>query len=107
MSKNLKEAFFYAGGQAEVARLMGVSRQVVTSWKRRGFPIARCIPLETVTRGIVHRKLTRPKDWRRIWPEMIGLKAVSTATQIRVSNNFHGKGDQPVGQRVMTTDPTG
>ena len=76
MHTPLDKAFFYAGGQAEVARLMGVSRQVVTSWKQRGFPIRHCIPLETVTRGIVHRKLTRPADWRRIWPEMVKTKAV-------------------------------
>ena len=76
MSTPLDKAFIYAGGQAEVARLLGVSRQVITSWKSRGFPIKRCIPIETVTRGIVHRKLTRPKDWRRFWPELVKPKAL-------------------------------
>ena len=73
MSKQLDKAFFYAGGQAEVARLLGVSRQAITTWKSRGFPIKRCLTLETITRGIVHRKLTRPKDWRRIWPELVAV----------------------------------
>ena len=79
MSKQLDKAFFYAGGQAEVGRLMGVSKQVITSWKSRGFPIRRCIPLETITRGIVHRKLTRPKDWRKIWPELVEEEALKAS----------------------------
>ena len=76
MSKQLDQAFFFAGGQAEVARLMGVTRAAVSAWKSRGFPIKHCIAIETVTRGIVHRKLTRPKDWRLCWPELVKKKTL-------------------------------
>lgn len=75
MRTKLDDAFYAAGGQAEVARALGVERQLITSWKKRGFPISRCQPLEAVTNGIVHRKLTRPKDWRKHWPELAGKKA--------------------------------
>lgn len=67
----LDNAFYMAGGQSGVARLMGVERQTVNGWKSRGFPVRLCERLELVTNGILHRKLTRPNDWRKHWPELV------------------------------------
>ena len=77
----LEKALFEAGGQAHIARSIGVSRQTVNKWKRCGFPVEVCAPLETATAGIVLRKLTRPKDWRTHWPELAAQEAASEASE--------------------------
>lgn len=41
----------YFGGQAELARLLGVDRAAVAQWCRFGLPPARAIEIETLTNG--------------------------------------------------------
>lgn len=81
MRTPLENAFFAAGGQAAVARKLGIARQRITNWKRRGFPVGMCKELEEATNGRVHRKLTRPKDWRKHWPELANPKAKAFAME--------------------------
>ena len=77
----LEKALFEAGGQAHIARAMGVSRQTVNQWKRCGFPLEVCAPLETATDGVVTRKLTRPSDWRKHWPELAAQEAAAEVSE--------------------------
>ena len=50
---------------SEVGRALGVSRQVVWNWSRRGIPPEWVIPLETATRGAVSRHVARPDIYPR------------------------------------------
>lgn len=79
MRTPLDNAFYAAGGQATVARALGISRQRITNWKGRGFPVGQCKPLEDATGGLVHRKLTRPLDWRKHWPELVKPRKAKAA----------------------------
>lgn len=79
MRTPLEQAFFRAGGQAEVARRLGVPRGRLTDYKRRGFPVKECVRIEEVSSGLVHRKLTRPNDWRIHWPELAKPRAKKAA----------------------------
>lgn len=74
MTTPLQTAFYAAGGQSEVARRLGVARNTVNGWLRRGIPLSRCIAIEEVTSGIVHRKLMRPHDWKEHWPDLAKRK---------------------------------
>jgi hypothetical protein len=33
-------------------------------------PVDKCAEVERVSRGIASRKILRPDDWHRIWPEL-------------------------------------
>jgi DNA-binding transcriptional regulator YdaS (Cro superfamily) len=60
------------GGQAPLARLLGVSSPTVNQWVkgRRPVPIEHCPAIEAATQGAVRRWQLRANDWRRIWPEL-------------------------------------
>jgi len=40
----------------------------------RPVPAVYCVAIEEETGGAVRRWDTRPKDWGRIWPELVGIE---------------------------------
>lgn len=67
-----KQAVSDAGGNAAVARRLGVSEQTLSNWMNRGIPIEYCARFEEATEGRWRRSQERPDDWRLIWPELAG-----------------------------------
>lgn len=63
--------------QANFAESLNVSAGMVTQWLNGHRPISpeRCVEIEQVTGGMVTRKDLRPKDWKKIWPELAEKKA--------------------------------
>lgn len=55
-----------AKGLSNLARALGVSRQVASNWRHRSFPPSRCKQIEAVT-GVSVKRL-RPDDWQTFWP---------------------------------------
>ena len=60
-------------GAANLARLLDVSPQAISSVKKgdRPVPISWCPEIEKATLGKVGRKELRPNDWFRLWPELV------------------------------------
>lgn len=52
---------------------LGVSQGMISQWVNNTRPVAieRCVDIEIATKGQVTRKDLRPKDWARIWPELL------------------------------------
>jgi DNA-binding transcriptional regulator YdaS (Cro superfamily) len=73
MDTPLNRATQAAGGVTALARLMGVQKQLIVSWRTRGVPVERCAQLEAETGRAVMRWDLRPDDWHRIWPELVGM----------------------------------
>lgn len=61
MSEALDRAIDLRGGQAALARELGVSIQVVGNWRVRGVPVERCPDIERVTAGKVRCEELRPQ----------------------------------------------
>lgn len=58
-------------GLAEVAKAVDESPQCVSNWVSRGaVPPDKCAAVETALGGRVTKRDLRPKDWRKIWPEL-------------------------------------
>ena len=72
---SLETASKILGGNAPLARALGVSPQAVGQWLRdqRTVPPERCVQIETLTEGKVTRRDLRPGDWWRLWPELVDL----------------------------------
>lgn len=72
----IKDAVRTVGGQAVLARLLGLTAPTVNQWVNgvRPVPIYWCLPIEQATSGAVRRWDLRPDDWHRIWPELIGTE---------------------------------
>lgn len=64
------------GSYAAIARAAQVQPPTVHEWKSGGrpVPIEKCVLIEQATKGEVTRKMLRPDDWHRIWPELISAK---------------------------------
>ena len=62
------------GRVGALAGQLGVSGSLVTQWCN-GKPVAaeRCPEIERETAGSVRRWDLRPRDWHRIWPELVGI----------------------------------
>lgn len=71
------------GGQAALAGAIGLKQQNVWNWLRRGgvVPPVACVDIERCTSGAVPRWHLRPKDWHRIWPELIGAEGAPELPQ--------------------------
>ena len=69
MNIGIQKAVEIAGSQAELGRLLGVTRGQIYQWLNEcsQVPPKKCILIETVT-GVSRKKL-RADDWRDIWPE--------------------------------------
>jgi DNA-binding transcriptional regulator YdaS (Cro superfamily) len=68
-TKALEDAIAKAGGPTALARSIGVSQSVVSNWlSRKSVPAEHCAAIDLATG--VSRKRLRPKDWKRIWPEL-------------------------------------
>jgi len=77
MNETMQRAADACGGQAKLARLIGVTNPTVNQWVRgsRPVPIERCPDIERATGGAVTRRDLRPDDWQRIWPELAKSEA--------------------------------
>ena len=66
---HLNVAILSAGGRGALADSLGVSRQVVWNWLHRdkAVPAQHCLSIEALTG--VSRKLLRPDDWQKFWPD--------------------------------------
>lgn len=59
------------GGRNELAKLLGVTVAAIGNWKLRGMvPLEHCMPIELAVQGKVTRRVLRPDDWRKHWPEL-------------------------------------
>ena len=67
----LKKAVDLAGGATALAKSVGVGQSTVSNWIARGrVPTDHCAAVEKAVGGKVTRKHFRPKEWKRIWPEL-------------------------------------
>lgn len=66
------------GGTSAVARLMNVKAPSVSGWRKTGIPddkrIRLAVLLEEKSGGAYRRTDVFPRDWHRIWPELVGAK---------------------------------
>lgn len=56
------------GGVADLAQIIGVSRQALNHWRTRGVPPNYCNAFSAATGISV--KLLRPGDWHEFWPHL-------------------------------------
>lgn len=76
-SEAVRRAIQFAGGQAALARAVGVKPQAVHQWKQGRVPAERVIAIERATQGTVTRAMLRPD----LWSEANGGPAPATASQ--------------------------
>ena len=71
MSKIIQKAVESAGGQAALARAVGVKQQHVWNWlnRDRRVPAERCADIERATNGAVTRAELRPDVFGELKPE--------------------------------------
>ncbi len=69
----IKTAAAEVGGQAALARHLGVTPPTVNQWVKgeRPVPIEHCPAIADLSHGKATRQQLRPDDWHRIWPELI------------------------------------
>lgn len=67
-----KEACDIVGSQAEMARILDITPGMVSQLANghRPVPIEHCLAIERAASGKVTRQALRPKDFRRIWPDL-------------------------------------
>lgn len=60
------------GGMTKLADDLKVSISYLSQLASGASPIspARCVEIESATKGVVTRKDLRPNDWAKIWPEL-------------------------------------
>ncbi|HHH1259005.1 TPA: transcriptional regulator [Yersinia enterocolitica] len=81
----LKEACLNFGGQASIARRLGVSPPTVNQWisGARPIPAERCLEIEKITEGTVTCEELRPDvDWaylRGTLPQLVSQKPTAPA----------------------------
>ncbi len=52
----------------KIGTSIGYIRKVASSGLNLG--TALCVSIEKETQGQIHRKMLRPKDWQKHWPEL-------------------------------------
>lgn len=67
-----------AAERQRVAAAVGLDEQYLYQCLsgRRAVPIHHCLPIEQATDGRVSRRDLRPKDWHRIWPDLVAAAPV-------------------------------
>ena len=72
MPNAIQSAADHLGGQAALARAIGVAPPTVNQWikGKRPVPVEQCLAIEQATSGKVTRRDLRPNDWLTIWPEL-------------------------------------
>ncbi len=60
-TKNTQIAIDHFGTPAKLARALGVSPQLVNSWRHRGLPAERCRQIHKATKGKVSVVMLNPK----------------------------------------------
>jgi len=67
-----KEACDIVGSQAEMARILAITPGMVSQLANghRPVPIEHCLAIERAVSGQITRQALRPKDFRRIWPDL-------------------------------------
>lgn len=78
---NLK-TYIQQGGRGTAARLaaeLGVSPSYLSQMAKGTTAVSpeRCVLIEQRTVGVVGRRDLRPKDWHRIWPELVSVADLS------------------------------
>mgnify|MGYP001009187826 CR=1 FL=1 len=70
---DLKTYLSEYGRQALLAKHLDVSASEVNQWKSgaRSVPAPHCPAIEQWSEGAITRRDLRPKDWHRIWPELV------------------------------------
>jgi DNA-binding transcriptional regulator YdaS (Cro superfamily) len=63
LMSNIQPAIDKAGSQAALARALGVTRQLIQTWKVRGVPVVRAVEIEH-TLG-VPKEITRPDVFKQ------------------------------------------
>ncbi|MGI4935545.1 MAG: transcriptional regulator [Janthinobacterium lividum] len=72
----IEQACASVGGQASMAKRLGVAPAVVNQWVKelRPVPIIYCCAIERESG--VSRKMLRPNDWHLIWPDLKSRSAL-------------------------------
>lgn len=60
------------GMGVQLAAALGISPSYLSQLVVGNIAPAMCVSIERATQGDVRRWDLRPKDWHRIWPELIG-----------------------------------
>lgn len=55
---------------AAVAKEFEISVTAVYKWRRLGIPVEHCVTAELKSKKKITRKLLRPTDWQKFWPEL-------------------------------------
>ena len=68
--KPIKDACKNIGSQSNLAKLLGLSPVVINQWLKgiRPVPAVYCSEIEKKT-GVLRKDL-RPKDWKKLWPDL-------------------------------------
>ena len=63
------------GGTTKVAKMVGVTPNAVSMWRKNNIPYAQFVflaaTLEKESHGLITRKDIFPKSWHIIWPELL------------------------------------
>lgn len=68
------------GGTGWVARRLNIAAASVSEWRSKGIPDGRRIELgaDIQRKAGLPRWVQRPRDWHRIWPELVGSDGAPT-----------------------------
>ena len=69
--QGFKAAIKKAGSVAELARMMGLDRQTVHGWHKRGVPLDKAAAMELAT-GIRAERIRADVDWIREGGKVVG-----------------------------------
>lgn len=77
------------GGTKVLAEFFNIRPPSVSEWRKNGIPKDRLICLAPMCeqRGFASRKTLFPEEWRRIWPELIGIEG---APEVPAGESTHG-----------------
>ncbi len=101
---SLDKAIQLCGGLSALAKEIGVSSARLGNWRLRSVPIEYCLAIETAAAGGVSRKDLRPKDWHKIWPELVNAPAPRRATDPALAPGHVGR-QPPTTNAIFDTVP--